>query len=167
MNTLIDFFNDEERAEEAMYFFEMHGFLTSLVIQPGSLSAEQVLDTILGGETANASTINAISELQKSIEQALLNGDFPDIITDDEDDQTLTLWTSGFMQGVFAQENDWFQSQPEEVAELTLPILSCSELLDDEMGDISEDDDMLDDMAEKIPDCIIDLYLLFNASDSA
>ncbi len=74
------------------------------------------------------------------------------------------------MQGVFAQEDSWFKTHPEEVAELTLPILSCSELLDDEdgdMGDINQRDEMFDDMAEKIPDCVIDLYLLFNTPDGA
>ena len=69
------------------------------------------------------------------------------------------------MQGIFFQEDAWFSTHPEDVAELTLPILSCSELLNEELEEIAQDDDLLDRMAEKIPDCVIDLYLLLNAPE--
>jgi uncharacterized protein len=170
MNILNDFFNADTLSEETMYFMEMHGFLTSLVIQPGSFSADDILSNILGDTEADNSIAEAIAALQKDIEQSLLNGEFPDTSIDNDDEDSLTLWASGFMQGVFAQEDSWFKTHPEEVAELTLPILSCSELLDDEdgdMGDINQRDEMFDDMAEKIPDCVIDLYLLFNTPDGA
>lgn len=164
MNLLNNFFNSEKLTEDAMYFFEMHGFLTSLVVQPGSLTQEQILSEILADNVANTSISNAIFDLQKNIEQALLNGDFP-TIAGEEDEDFLAQWSSGFMQGVFMQEDIWFKSHPEEVAELTLPILSCSELLDEDMDDITQNDELLDDMAEKIPDCVIDLYLLFNSPE--
>ncbi|AFT66591.1 MAG: YecA family protein [Cycloclasticus pugetii] len=167
MDLLNTFFNSEKLSDEAMYFFEMHGFLTSLVVQPGSLSQQQILSEILADNDANASIEKAIFDLQKNIEQALLNGEFPTMIGESEepDEDFLTLWSSGFMQGVFMHEDLWFNSQPEDVAELTLPILACSELLDDEIDEITQNDDLLDDMAEKIPDCVIDLYLLFNSPE--
>lgn len=169
MNLLSNFFNSDELTEDAMYFFEMHGFLTSLVVQPGSLTQEQTLSEILADNVANPSISNAIFDLQKNIEQALLNGDFPTITGEDDEGEEdfLTQWSSGFMQGVFMQEDSWFSSHSEEVAELTLPILSCSELLDDDMDDITQNDELLNDMAEKIPDCVIDLYLLFNSPEGA
>jgi len=163
MNTLKQFLESEHVNDEAMYFIEMHGFLTSLAIQSGELTQQQILDNIFV-ETPSDELINSVDTLLKEIEKALLNGDFPDMISDDEDEEALTLWAAGFMQGVFGQEQAWFNSHPEEVAELTLPILSCSELLD-EAEDMQLDDEMLDDMAEKIPDCVIDLYLLFNAPE--
>jgi len=165
MDLLNTFFDSDKLTEDAMYFFEMHGFLTSLVVQPSSLTQEQILTEILADNEASSSISDAIFDLQKNIEQALLNGDFPTITGDEGDEDFLTLWASGFMQGVFMQEDSWFSSHPEEVAELTLPILSCSELLDDDMGDITQNDALLDDMAEKIPDCVIDLYLLFNSPE--
>lgn len=169
MELLNTFFNSDELTEDAMYFAEMHGFLTSLVVQPGALTQEQILSEILTDNTASPLISSAIFDLQKNIEQALLNGDFPTIIENEEDldEDFLTLWASGFMQGVFTQENDWFKSHPEEVAELTLPILSCSELLEDDMLEISQNDELLDEMAEKIPDCVIDLYLLFNSPEGS
>ena len=169
MNILNDFFNADSLSEDTMYLMEVHGFLTSVVIQPGSFSTDDILNNILGDAKADASITEAIVALQKGIEQSLLNGEFPDTSSADDDEDSLTLWASGFMQGVFAQQDAWFKTHPEEVAELTLPILSCSELLDedDDMKDINKNDDILDDMAEKIPDCIIDLYLLFNTPDSA
>ncbi|ORU92319.1 MAG: metal-binding protein [Cycloclasticus sp. symbiont of Poecilosclerida sp. N] len=157
MTTLNDFFNSDQLNEEAMYLSETHGFLTSLVILPGTLSSEQILNIILDDNTANTAIKQEINELRQSIERSLLNGDFPDTYND-----ALTLWAAGFMQGVFSQQDLWFESHPEEVAELTLPILTCSELLDDE---INQPDEVLDDMADRIPDCVIDLYLLFNSPD--
>ena len=165
MTILQQFFESEQIDNEAMYFIEMHGFLTSIAIQAGSLSQQQILDEIFATTAVDDTMATQITELQNDIEQSLLKGDFPDIISDDEDEDSLTLWAAGFMQGVFSQEKLWFDAHPEEVAELTLPILSCSELLDDETGDMQHDDEMLDDMAEKIPDCVIDLYLLFNAPE--
>ncbi len=166
MNQLDNFLNSDAISDEAMYVPEAHGFITSLVIQPGSLSMEQCLNEIFANNAVGTVIQQAISELKKDIEKALLNGEFPDLIVSDDDsgEDTLTLWASGFMQGVFLQEDFWFDTFPEEVAELTLPILSCSELIDDEeMSDISGNDDLLDAMAEQIPNCVIDLYLLFNA----
>lgn len=169
MNLLNDFFDDESLAEDTMFLMEMHGFLTSMAIQPGAFSTDDILKNILGDAKASSDITDAITSLQKDIEQSLLNGEFPDSSSDDDED-SLTLWATGFMQGVFAQQDIWFNTHPEEVAELTLPILSCSELLDDEdsdMKDINQNEEMLDDMAEKIPDCVIDLYLLFNTPDNA
>lgn len=167
MTLLSDFFDSDELSDSAMYFFEMHGFLTSVVVQPGALSQQQILDEILADNVVDPKISDAIVNLHKEIEQALLNGDFPTIVGDEDSEDPLTLWASGFMQGVFSQEDLWFSSHPEEVAELTLPILSCSELLEDNMDDITLNDDLLDEMAEKIPDCVIDLYLLFNSPEGA
>ncbi|MGB2269907.1 MAG: UPF0149 family protein, partial [Cycloclasticus pugetii] len=64
MDLLNTFFNSEKLSDEAMYFFEMHGFLTSLVVQPGSLSQQQILSEILADNDANASIEKAIFDLQ-------------------------------------------------------------------------------------------------------
>jgi uncharacterized protein len=150
-----------------MYYVEMHGFLTSIAIQPIKPTAEQISKEIFADTALDQLILDAINVLQNDIKQSLLKGDFPDTPTIDEDEDSLSLWSTGFMQGIFLQEQTWFSEFPDEVAELTLPILSCSELLDDELSEISLNDELLDDMAEKIPDCVIDLYLLLNAPDSA
>lgn len=164
MNILQQYFESELIDDEAMYFVEMHGYLTSLNIQPGELSQTQILAEIFADKVPTEDISTAIVELQNNIEQNLLNGDFPDVVSADEEEDSLTLWAAGFMQGVFQQEEFWFNKHPEEVAELTLPILSCSELLDEE-AEAALDDEILDDMADKIPDCVIDLYLLFHAPE--
>lgn len=165
MNILNDFFSSEQLPDEAMDYLEMHGFLTSLSIQPMALDSQQVINQISPEASLPEAIQNEISTLKKTIQQSLLNGDFPDIPSIEEDEDTLTLWSSGFMQGVFAQEKEWFESHPEEVAELTLPILSCSGLLEDELSEISQNEELLDELAAKIPDCVIDLYLLFNTPE--
>ena len=103
MDILDTFFNSDELTDDAMYFEEMHGFLTSLVVQPGKLTQEQILNEILADNVAPSSVQKAIVELQKNIEQALLLGDFPALTKNEQtsDEEFLTLWSSGFMQGVF------------------------------------------------------------------
>jgi uncharacterized protein len=166
MDTLIDFFDSDDLSDDVMYYPEMHGFLTSLAIQPSTADETKVLVEILPDTQVNASIKKAIKALQNNIKQSLLNNEFPDIPeTGIEDEDVLILWSSGFMQGIFFQEDAWFSTHPEDVAELTLPILSCSELLNEELEEIAQDDDLLDRMAEKIPDCVIDLYLLLNAPE--
>jgi len=166
MDILIDFFDADELSDDVMYYPEMHGFLTSLAIQPSAADETKVLNEILPNTPVNTSIKKAINTLQNNIKQSLLNSEFPDIPeTGIEDEDILILWSSGFMQGIFFQEDAWFANHPEDVAELTLPILSCSELLNEELEGIAQDDDLLDRMAEKIPDCVIDLYLLLNAPE--
>jgi len=166
METLIDFFDSDDLSDDVMYFPEMHGFLTSIAIQPIIVDETKILDEILPNTPVNASIKKAIMVLQTNIKQSLLNNEFPDVPdTNIEDEDVLILWSSGFMQGIFFQEDAWFSTHPEDVAELTLPILSCSELLNEELIDIAQDDDLLDRMAEKIPDCVTDLYLLLNAPE--
>lgn len=167
MNTLYDFFDSDDLDENVMYYTEMHGLLTSLAIQSGNLTETEILDIIFAGNEHPPHIAIAINALQKDIGQSLLNGDFPDIMSPDDDDESLELWASGFMQGIFSQEELWFEKHPEEVAELTLPILQTSGLLDDDTDEISQNDDILDVMAEKIPDCAIDLYLLLNTPEGA
>ena len=167
MNLLFDFFNSDDISDDAMYYFEMHGFLTSLVIQPGNITTNQMMDEIFNHEAVDTSILNAVFALQKEIEQALLNAEFPDVIQADEDEDSLTLWATGFMQGIFLQQENWFEKEPDLVAELTLPILNCSELLDEELDDVNLNDEVLEQMADTIPDCVIDLYLLFNTPENA
>tara|TARA_R110002111_G_scaffold107734_6_gene166309 strand:- start:38940 stop:39443 length:504 start_codon:yes stop_codon:yes gene_type:complete len=166
MTLLFDFFNSDDIADDAMYYFEMHGFLTSLAIQPGSLTTSQIIDEIFNHKTVDDAILNAVSALQKEIEQALLNAEFPDVIQADEDEDSLTLWATGFMQGIFMHQEQWFEKEPDLVAELTLPILNCSELLDEELDDVNLNDEVLEQMADTIPDCVIDLYLLFNTPEN-
>lgn len=171
---LIKFLNSDSAEDEAMEFIEMHGYLTSLAIQSGTLSNEDMLGEIFSAENIATELAAAVASLKAEISQCLFNGDFPELpesTFNDEDFDELTLWTSGFMQGIFLQEELWFEKNADEVAELTLPILSCSGLLeeneDDELQSITDDNEILDAMIEKIPDCVVDLYLLFNAPADA
>lgn len=169
-------FNSAQLSEDAMEFIEMHGFLTSLAIVPGHFSEADILKEIFSTEQANKELSSAITALTSDIAQALLNGQFPQLpetlsIEEDEELDLLSLWACGFMQGIFLQDKQWFGEHADEVGELTLPILSCSGLLDEDdesnLQEITENEDILDAMIEKIPDCVVDLYLLFNAPADA
>jgi len=175
INELNQYFNSNNLDDEAMEFIEMHGFLTSLSIVSGDLTDTAILEEIFSTKDYPTDVNGAITSLKSDISQALLNGDFPQLpetieLDENEEFDLLSLWSAGFMQGVFLNDQIWFTEYADEVAELTLPILSSSGLLDEEESElleITENDDILDAMVEKIPDCVVDLYLLFNAPANA
>jgi len=175
INELNQYFTSDDLDDEAMEFIEMHGFLTSLSIVSGDLTDTAILEDIFSSKNYPIDANTAITALKSDISQALLNGDFPQLpdtikLDENEEFDLLSLWSAGFMQGVFLNDTIWFAEYADEVAELTLPILSSSGLLDEEESellDITENEDILDAMVEKIPDCVVDLYLIFNAPANA
>jgi uncharacterized protein len=158
---------EDKREQDAMCFVEAHGFLTSLTIQPIKLENEHICAEIFASSNIVSAHSEAVKLTQESITQSLQNGNFPDLPDGSteqgmDEEELLSTWSAGFMQGVFLQEDAWFSEQAELVAELTLPIISCSGLLDDELDDITQEDELLDAMSDKIPDCVLDLYLSLN-----
>src|SRR5690606_33465682 len=73
----------------------------------------------------------------------------------------------GFLEGVFLREEDWFRQDEETVSELLLPIMVGSGLFEDqpEFAEIAQDEEMVQDMLDHIPDVLTQLYLLFQAPE--
>ena len=86
---------------------------------------------------------------------------------DEPDYSDLRSWCIGFMEGVFLREEAWFSNDEELVSELLLPVMVASGLFADqpEFAEIHEDEDMVEDMAEHIPQVLTQLFLLFNAPE--
>ena len=68
---------------------------------------------------------------------------------------------------MFLREEDWFARDEETVSELLLPIMVGSGLFEDqpEFAEIAQDEEMVQDMLDHIPDVLTQLYLLFQAPE--
>jgi len=79
----------------------------------------------------------------------------------------LTDWCIGFMEAMFAQEEAWYTKDEDTVADLTLPMVVISELVeDDQIQAVRQDKKLLKELAQQIPDVVTELYLLFHAPDA-
>ncbi|MCP4598654.1 YecA family protein [Neptuniibacter sp.] len=84
-----------------------------------------------------------------------------------EDISPLAWWAQAFMEGVFTQEEVWFNKQTEQdVAEMLLPVMVASDLFDEaDINKIRDDEKLCAEMCAQIPELLIDLYLYFHAPE--
>lgn len=77
--------------------------------------------------------------------------------------EKFALWCSGFIELHFLQEELWLKNREQEVSELLLPIMMFSGLFleEAEFKAMSNDQQLLEDMKEQLPDVLTELYLLF------
>ena len=89
------------------------------------------------------------------------------VVGDETDESKLRGWCIGFMEGVFLREDVWFEDDEDEVSELLLPIMVISGLFDEQpdFAEIGSDIELLESMAEQIPEILTTLFLLCQAPD--
>jgi len=91
-----------------------------------------------------------------------------ELIVDHEDSNELNDWCVGFMEGLFLDEDAWYAEHEEDIADMTLPMVVLSELIEDEdLAQIRQDQRIINEMAKQIPELITSLYLLFHAPANA
>lgn len=180
LDQLEAFLLSDQVSDETLDLIGAHGFLFALCIGPGVVAdqewLEQLFDTEPQWETP---------EQKQHIESLLLNLKYTishdlandqeillpceltlEVLDDEEDTTDLTIWSQGFMEGVFMREEDWFSNSEDEVAGLLLPIMVASDLFEDtEILDVRGDRALCEEMAEQIPEVLVDLYLQFHAPD--
>lgn len=177
-NNSLQAFLDQDIHEEMMTYIQAHGYLTALCICPMEIPEQEWLD-ILFGENPHFNS----PEERKEVAQALVGlkiqilrtlsseEDFPlpcDLDPGEElEDSEIHGWCIGFMEGVFLREDIWFANNEEEVSELLLPIMVGSKLFEEqpEFAEVMQDQDLVADMLERIPELLTSLYLLCNAPD--
>lgn len=86
------------------------------------------------------------------------------------DEGDLVAWCIGFVDAMYANEdNHWFDdpSTEEEVADLTLPMVVLSGIgdEDDELVAMRHDEELAIELANSIEDNLTELYLLFYTQD--
>jgi len=165
--------------ETALDLIGAHGLLCALNIAPKPTAESDWMAMIFDGEPnwRDDAERSNIQQLLRKLDKTISNDLSSDqevplpfeltLETDSEDETSdATLWSEGFMEGVFKDESVWFEADEETVAGLLLPIMVASELFEEpEISDIRKDRALSEEMCEQIPEVLIDLYLLFHAPE--
>lgn len=172
------FLDADDLHDEALDYMAACGYLTALAISPEVVEDAELLAELFA-ETPDyqdaeqqAQIENTLLELKARIARELASDEDLELpceltLGDEPDYSDLRSWCIGFMEGVFLREEAWFSNDEELVSELLLPIMVASGLFADqpEFAEIHEDEDMVEDMAEHIPQVLTQLFLLFNAPE--
>lgn len=182
LDLLESFIFSEAVSEESLDLIGIHGFLCSIVISPTSTPEQEWLDILFDGEpnwqSADQQTqiTNILRNWLASIRADMENDrdlempcDLTLVVEDGEEVADIETWTQAFMEGVFLNEEEWYgngSAQEQKVTELMLPIMVVSDLFDaKEFQEIRKNPDVCEEMANEIPDILIDLYLIFQTPE--
>ncbi|MEL0167571.1 MAG: UPF0149 family protein [Pseudomonadaceae bacterium] len=172
------FLDADDLHDEALDYMAACGYLTALTISPEPVADDEMLAELFA-ETPDYESaeqqeaiVGTLLELKARIARELASDEDLELpceltLGDEPDYSDLRSWSIGFMEGVFLREEAWFSDDEELVSELLLPIMVASGLFADqpEFAEIDEDQDMVEDMAEHIPQVLTQLFLLFHAPE--
>jgi len=173
LETLENFLDSDLVHEECQNFVMAHGFLTALSICPAEHLPKEWLDIIFeqtpqfADKKQESQITGFLQRLLLDIQKELESEDGFIVpceleLADNSDELSeLQEWASGFMEGVFLTERQWFETEKEEaVAELLLPFMVASDLFEDEeVSQIKSDQKLTQSCIEQIPEVVTDLYL--------
>jgi len=173
IDTLEDILFEDEHAEEALDYFGVHGLVCALVVGPVEISNDEftklVFNTHQGISPKQLKTAEEIiSKLRNGIFTDLSGGVTLELPMYDEEEEVyeeaIINWCAGFVEGFLENEPAWFDRDQELVAELLLPIMSLSQLFDDEdFSEITSNQKIMDQFEEQLPELMTDLFLFFHS----
>ena len=150
-----------------------HGYLTAQAISPKPDTPEQICalmfpepeQTGLTKEELILQIEGVLSLLDAQLSDDEESFDIPVYVEDDEEllDSELADWCAGFLEAHMDQEEAWMEDKNEqEVAELLLPIAALSGIFseEEEFAAMIDNEDLLEDMADQLPEVLVELYLL-------
>lgn len=164
-----------DKDEESLDAIMGHGYLMAQAISPAPDSPERICEVMFPEPEATGLTKE---ELAQDISGVLsfidnqLNDDntelaIPVSVEEDEEllESELADWCAGFLEAHIAQEDAWLDHNEQAVAELLLPVAALSGLFADEpdFQEISNNEDLLEDMAAQLPEVMVELYLLMRS----
>lgn len=165
---------DSDANEHGFDFVTTHGFLTAITVGPrGNWDAEVFNELFDEGADTVPSEIEALlAGWQKAIRATLYHGAtlaLPCAMRVEVEESTdLNAWCEGFMAGLFVDEDRWYAAGEDEIADLTLPMVVLSELIDDdELVALRRDTRLIREMCAEIPELVTALYLRFHAPANA
>ena len=172
------FLDADDLHDEALDYMAACGYLTALAISPEVVEDAELLAELFA-ETPDyqdaeqqAQIESTLLELKARIARELASDEDLELpceltLGDEPDYSDLRSWCIGFMEGVFLREEAWFSNDEELVSELLLPVMVGSGLFADqpEFAEIEQDEDMVEDMVEHIPQVLTQLFLLFHAPE--
>lgn len=174
----LETFLDSDDNAHGLDFMAAHGFLTALTVGPRGSFDDIALAAFFEDHPACADTAEAarlgeqLKAWQKSIHAVLYHGErleLPCTLTaHPTEPNELSDWCIGFMEGLFLDEESWYAAGEDDIADLTLPMVVLSDLIDDpDLQVLRRDRKVLKDMTTQIPDLITELYLYFHAPANA
>ena len=170
---LVTFLDGEDNAD-GLDFVATHGFLSALTVGPRIPELSIWLkarfdDQPVCADANKAQTItDALIAWQKEIHATLYHGqplELPCPLTLKTNEPTdLNDWCVGFMEAMFLAEDNWYEGDEDLIADLTLPMMVLSDLIDEpELQPLRQDPKLSRELAQQIPDVLTELYLHFHA----
>lgn len=163
----LEAFLDSDENEHGLDFQGTHGFLCAVTVGPAR-EAAQWLDALFEGCAPDALTADLMA-WQKSLHATLyhektLELPCPLQVASGKDGNELTDWCTGFMEGIFSDEVAWYSRDENLVAELTLPMVVISGLVEDpELDHMRRQPKLMMQLARQIPEILTEIYLFFHA----
>ncbi|MBU2709805.1 YecA/YgfB family protein [Zooshikella harenae] len=176
-STLTSILEADPTNEDILDNIATHGLLTAAAISPRQPSIDQIISCIFDGtpdlSSQDLQTLkNALQQAQQQLDQPLFLGEgleLPYEWDEDEDleDSDIQAWCIGFMSAVFLDEAAWFDADEQESSELLLPIMALSGLFTDapEFAEMTEDQALIADMCEQLPELLTELYLFYKCPE--
>ena len=178
LERLQQFLDADDLHDEALDYLAGHGYLTALSIAPVDVPEQEWMFELFAEEpkytddAQKADIEGSLRNLKELIARILASDEDLEppcelTLGDEPDLSDLRSWCIGFLEGVFLREEDWFDQHEEIVSELLLPVMVGSGLFEDqpEFAEIAQDEEMVQDMLDHIPDVLTQLYLLFHAPE--
>lgn len=160
---------DGETNEHGLDFAATHGFLSAIAVGP---SFDHWLDELFDGQknTVHKDVIAQVKLWLDGIRQDLANEEgisFPFEVEEADTASSLGDWAVGFVDAMFLNEDAWFAPEFEEqLVDLTLPMMVFSGIDDEDpqMESFRRNGQLMDELAEEIPDNLNELYLMYHTS---
>lgn len=162
---------DGDENEFGLDFAATHGFLCAVAVGPELKNWLSLLFDE-NEKKVPAQIIEQVKQWLTDIRQTLANEElieFPFEIEEADVDSSLGDWSVGFVDAMFLNEEAWFTDEIEDtLVELTLPIMVFSGIdeEDPQMESFRRNGQLMDDLAQEIPENLTDIYLLYHAPDA-
>lgn len=161
-----------EYGEHALDVFGLHGAVTAAVVSPEPLDIKRVFAVATGQAPETVSTVPGVfSELVARMAQALCqtleqghSAELPEPEDEESEEEAVENWCAGFTDLFLLEEDQWLESDEERIGQLLTPILTLSNLFDDEaFQQARQDPKRFNEYSDAIPDVLTDLYLHFHS----
>lgn len=167
---LLSDYLDGDQNEYGLDFAATHGFLCAIAVGP---QFDRWLNELFEGNQKSVPTaiIEQINIWLDQIRQNLANEEgieFPFEIEEADTESSLGDWSVGFVDAMFLNEDAWFTPEHEEqLVDLTLPIMVFSGIdeEDPQMESFRRNGQLMDELAEEIPENLNELYLMYHTSN--
>ncbi|MGL6071467.1 UPF0149 family protein [Craterilacuibacter sp.] len=158
---------------------EVQGFFCAVASGPDRMPLDELLNEALGDAPAfgsaeeEAEARELLTRLFQNTEDALANGDMPEMILfseEDSDEADYWAWCNAYLYALDVVETDWFEVADDEGFEdLLYPVMALGGIFEQEDGEdlISFSDAELDAFKDEVEDAILAVYAYWRAKEQA